>query len=192
MLKYYSFRPTVKYEITPCTHKPFKTNFAFFSSSIRISGKNGNFGDKKIKKSNFYKNKKVIKIDDIDANKILVPKEEPHGSKSSFKYFIGHNDDDSIVLLCIKLPQMIGYVKNFDGNKTMSFKIGDNKLLKKYNQIWKRVEKLLKTKFVSELVYGDNDNYIKTKIKIYMMVVQIKIFKAKVYQKQKHHASVYR
>ena len=25
---------------------------------------------------------------------------------------------------------MIGYVKNFDSNKTMSFEVGDNKLLK--------------------------------------------------------------
>ena len=49
----------------------------------------------------------------------------------------------------------------------MSLKISDNKLLKKYNQIWKRVEKLLKIKFRSEPVYGDNDKYIKTKIKIY-------------------------
>ena len=48
----------------------------------------------------------------------------------------------------------------------MSLKISDNKLLKKYNQIWKRVEKLLKIKFRSEPVYGDNDKYIKTKIKI--------------------------
>ena len=62
---------------------------------------------------------------------------------------------------------MIGYVRNFDGNRTMSFKISDSKLLKKYNQIWKRVEKLLKIKFDSEPVYGDNDKYIKTKIKIY-------------------------
>ena len=29
---------------------------------------------------------------------------------------------------------MIGHVKNFDSNKTMSFKVGDNKLLKKYNK----------------------------------------------------------
>ena len=36
---------------------------------------------KKIKKCNFYKNKKVIKIDNIDANKILVSKEEPYSSK---------------------------------------------------------------------------------------------------------------
>ena len=37
-----------------------------------MSGKNVNFGNKKIKKGDFYKNKKVAKIDDIDVNKILV------------------------------------------------------------------------------------------------------------------------
>ena len=115
---------------------------------------------KKIKNSIFYKKKKVIKIDDIDVNKLIVSREEPCGSKNSFKYFIGHNDDDVIRSLCIKLPQMIGYVRNFDGNRTMSFKISDSKLLKKYNQIWKRVEKLSKIKFDSETVYVDNDKYI--------------------------------
>ena len=49
----------------------------------------------------------------------------------------------------------------------MSFKISNKQLLKKYNQIWKRVEKLLKIELDSKPVYGDNDKYIKTKIKIY-------------------------
>ena len=62
---------------------------------------------------------------------------------------------------------MIGYARKFEGNTTMFFKISYSKLLKKYNQGWKRVEKLLKIKFDSEPVYGDNDKYIKTKIKIY-------------------------
>ena len=31
---------------------------------------------------------------------------------------------------------MIGYVKYFDSNKTMSFKVSDKKLLKKYTKIW--------------------------------------------------------
>ena len=35
--------------------------------------------------------------------------------------------------------------------------------LKKHNQIWKRVEKLLKIEFDSEPAYGDNEKYIKTK-----------------------------
>ena len=62
---------------------------------------------------------------------------------------------------------MTGYVRKFEGNTTMSFKISNKQLLKKYNQIWKRVEKLLKTEFNSELVSDDNDKYIKTKMKIY-------------------------
>ena len=75
---------------------------------------------------------------DLDVNKILVSKKEPYGTKKSLTYFIGCNDDDVIRPLCIKLPQMIGYVKNFDSNKTMYFKVGDNKLLKKYNKIWEK------------------------------------------------------
>ena len=132
-----------------------------------MSEKNINFGEKKIKKSDFYKNKKAFKIDDIDVNKILVSKEEPYGAKNSFKYFIGYNDNDLIRPLCIKLPQMTGYVRKFDGNTTMTFKISDKKLLKRYNQIWKRVKKLLKIELDSEPVYGDNDKYIKTKTIIY-------------------------
>ena len=93
------------------------------------------FEDKKINKSNFYKNKKLFNVHDLDVNKILVSKKESSGTKNSLKYFTGYNDDDVIRPLCIKLPQMIGYVKNFDSNKTMSFKVGDNKLLKKYNKI---------------------------------------------------------
>ena len=46
-----------------------------------MSGKSINFQDKKIKKSDFYKNKKVNRIDDIDVNKILVSKKEPYGTK---------------------------------------------------------------------------------------------------------------
>ena len=41
-----------------------------------MSRKNVNLGDKKIKKSDFCKNKKVTKIGDIDVNQILVSKEE--------------------------------------------------------------------------------------------------------------------
>ena len=48
-----------------------------------------------------------------------------------------------------------------DGSTTMPFKIKVKQLLKKYNQIWKRVKKLLKRNFGSKPVYGDNDKYIK-------------------------------
>ena len=35
-----------------------------------MGGKSINFEDKKKKKSNFYKNKKLFKIEDIEVNKI--------------------------------------------------------------------------------------------------------------------------
>ena len=62
---------------------------------------------------------------------------------------------------------MIDYVKYFDSNKTMSFKVDDNKLLKKYNKIWKKISNLMNIEFDSDPVYGDGDKYIMTKIKMY-------------------------
>ena len=59
-------------------------------------------------------------------NNILVSKKESYGTKNLLKYFIEYNFDDVIRPLYIKLPQMIGYVKCFDSNKTMSFKVSDN------------------------------------------------------------------
>ena len=61
-----------------------------------MSGKKINFNDKKIKKSSFYKDKKINNIEKIDVNNILVSKKESYGNKSSFKYFIGYNDNDNI------------------------------------------------------------------------------------------------
>ena len=37
-----------------------------------MSGKSINFDNKNIKKSDFYKNKKLLKIEDIDINKICL------------------------------------------------------------------------------------------------------------------------
>ena len=107
-----------------------------------MSEKSINFDDKKVNKSSFYKNKKLFSLNDIDVNKILVSKKESYGTKSSLKYFIGYNDDDVIRPLCILFPQIIGYVKHFDSNKTMSFKVSYNKLLKKYIEIWGKVGNL--------------------------------------------------
>ena len=49
----------------------------------------------------------------------------------------------------------------------MSFKVTYYKLLKKYNKIWKKISNLMNIEFDSEPGYGDNDKYIKTKIKLY-------------------------
>ena len=59
------------------------------------------------------------------------------------------------------------------GNKTMSFKVRDEKLIKKCTKIWKKVTAQLIKKTGSEPVYGDNDKYMKTKIESYGDNIQI-------------------
>ena len=49
----------------------------------------------------------------------------------------------------------------------MSFKVDDNRLLKKYTEIWEKVSILMNIEFDSEPVWDDNDKYIKAKIKSY-------------------------
>ena len=75
-----------------------------------MSGKNIDFDDKKNRKSTFYKNKTINTIENIDVNYILVSNKKAYGNKNLFKYFIGYNDNDIIRPLCIRLPQMTGYV----------------------------------------------------------------------------------
>ena len=132
-----------------------------------MSRKNITFNDKKIRKSTFYKNKKINNTEDIDVNNILVSKKESHGNKNSLKYFIEYNDNDIIRPLCIRLPQMTGYARKFDENATMSFIVKDKQLLKNYTNLWDKIEKLMKINFESNPVYGDDDKYIKEKLKTY-------------------------
>ena len=106
-------------------------------------------------------------MDDVDVNKILVSNEKPYGTKNTFKYFIGYNNNDVIRLLCVRLPQMTDYARKFDENATMSFRANNKQLLKNYNKIWEKVEKLMRIDFESKPIYGDDDKYIKIKIKIY-------------------------
>ena len=47
----------------------------------------------------------------------------------------------------------------------MSFRVKDKQLLRNYNKIWEKVGKLVEIEFESKPVYGDDDKYIKTKIK---------------------------
>ena len=80
-----------------------------------MSGQSIIFDDKKIKKSNFYKNKKLFKMDDRDANKILFQTKN-------------HMAQISQSNISLDISTMIG-------NKTMSFKVSDEKLLKKCTKI---------------------------------------------------------
>ena len=67
---------------------------------------------------------------------------------------------------------MTSYINEFNENKiTMSLRVNDGPLFKKYNKIWKKVEKLMKIDFESKSTYGYDDKYIKTKIKTYADII---------------------
>ena len=63
--------------------------FTFFSDSVRISRKNTIFNDKKFNKRNSDKNKKPVKVDDIDINKILVSKKSHMVRKAHLNTLLG-------------------------------------------------------------------------------------------------------
>ena len=69
---------------------------------------------------------------------------------------------------------MTDFIKEFDEDKnknkntiTMSLKINDKRLLRNYGKIWKKIESLMSIDFDSKPVYGNDDIYVKTKIKNY-------------------------
>ena len=103
-------------------------------------------------------------------NDIVVSNRVKNNNETS-KYFIGYlNDIDNVNPLCIILPQVSGYIKYFEnGGKNMSFKIEDDDLNVKYNQIWNKIKEMLGVKFYSEPIY--DDKCIKIKVKIFSSVI---------------------
>ena len=105
---------------------------------------------------------------------------------------------------------MIGYINKFNENKnknkkknkntiTMPLKVKDKKLFKNYNEIWTKIEKLMGKDFNTKPTYGNENKYIKTKIKTYednfiwTYELQISVIQKglKKYQKKKYHINVY-
>ena len=128
-----------------------------------MSDKTINFGDKKIKKKDFYNNKRQFNIKDIDTNKILISEPESHNKNNMRKYIIGYNDN-TITPLQLFLPKMTDYLNIFeDGTRKMSFLTDNNELLERYTKIWEKISDLFDKKIDSDPVY--NNKYINTKIR---------------------------
>ena len=129
------------------------------------------FGDIEVSNQEFYDSKKSVPLSSVDINKIVVSS-KTKGNNETSKYYIGYlNDVGSINPLCIILPQMSGYIKYFEnGVKNISFKIEDDEVYIKYNQVSNKIKELLDMKFYSEPIY--DDSYIKTKIKTFSGIIK--------------------
>ena len=93
-------------------------------------------------------------IENIDINKIVVSNE--------VSFYKEYNKTRT---LYIYLPKMMTYRRDFGKTKCMSFFRKDEKMLEKYNEIWKKVSNIIKKEFDSKPVY--NKKYLKSKIKSY-------------------------
>ena len=105
-------------------------------------GKEITFNNTKIEKQKIHRYKDPMFFKDVDIDKILTSNKTSSVEKN-YKYFIGYLDDDYNMKykpLRIMLPKRSTYVKNYDGaTKWMNFFIKDDDLLKRYNDIWKKV-----------------------------------------------------
>ena len=123
------------------------------------------FGNKEVNKKEFYSSKQAISLDSVDLNKIVVSKKWKIND-TTYKHICGYLNNDSIQPLCVILPQMDGYIKYFhDCGKNMSFVTDDEKIYKKYNEIWEVVRNLLKIDFTVNPVR--NDIYLAAKLRIF-------------------------
>ena len=91
---------------------------------------------------------------------------------SRCKFFCGYLNNNSIKLLCVILPQVVGYIKYFDdGGENMSFVTDDEKIYEKYNKTWEVIRKLLKVNFSVSPVR--DDIYLVVKLKIFTGINRI-------------------
>ena len=133
--------------------------------TIKLSLRKIKFGNKEVNKKEFYSLKQAISLDSVDLNKIDVSK-KCKINDTTYKHICGYLNNDTIQLLCVILPQMDGYIKYFDdGGKNMSFVTDDEKIYKKYNEIWEVIRNLLKIDFTVNPVR--DDIYLVSKLKIF-------------------------
>ena len=123
------------------------------------------FGNKEVNKKEFYSSKQTISLDSVDLNKIVVSKKWKIND-TTYKHICGYLNNDTIEPLRVILPQMDGYIKYFDnGGKNMSFVTDDEKIYKKYNEIWEVIRNLLKIDLTVNPVR--DDIYLVAKLKIF-------------------------
>ena len=131
-----------------------------------------NFGDIEVSKTEFYEGKKAVKLSSVDVKEIVVSN-KIKGNNGTSKVFIGYMDDTNVIPLCLILPQISGWIKYFENSgKNMSFKIEDDEVYLKYNEIWGKIKELLGgIKLHSDPIY--DGQYIKTKVKTLSEVIKI-------------------
>ena len=84
---------------------------------------------------------------------------------------------------------MSTYIKYFeDGGKNMSFKIEDDDVYLKYNEIWNKIKSILNVKFHSQPIY--DGKYIKTKVKTFNNLINTLLSGDEIPKERIHYVSI--
>ena len=142
---------------------------------------------KKLIKKNFirYSSKQAISLDSADLNKIVVSNKWKINDKT-YKHICVYLNNDTIQPLCVILPQMNGYFD--DGGKNMSFVTDDEKIYKKYNEIWEVIRNLLKIDFTVNPVR--DDIYLLAKLKIFNKINRATFNNNDIPRKRNHYICI--
>ena len=93
------------------------------------------YGDIEVSKKEFYESKEGIKLKDVIVDNIVVINKIEENNEI-VKYYIGYIVDDNVIPLVLLLPVMSGWIKYFEnGGKNISFRIEDDEVYLKYNEI---------------------------------------------------------
>ena len=121
------------------------------------------FDNIRVNKKEFRKFKQPINLDLINVDQIVISEKFKY-SDDGFKYFIGYKEIEIVELLCIILPQMSEYIKQFESSgKHVSFVIEDDRVLNNYNKISNKNKKALNIRFHCMPVY--DEKYIRAKVR---------------------------
>ena len=119
------------------------------------------FNNIRVNKKNFHMSKEPIDLMSLNIDQIVVSDKFGHNNNGS-RYFIGYQEGEIIKPLCIILPQMTGYIKNFEyGCMNMSFLIKNDEVWGKFKQIWGLIKNKLGIEFHSSPVH--DKKYLKLK-----------------------------
>ena len=146
------------------------------------------FENVRVNKKEFHKSKQPIDLNLVNVDQIVISDKIKH-SDDGFKYFIGYKEGEIAKPLYIILPQMSGHMKYIqNGDKNMSFKVKDDDVLDKYNEICDKIKNKLNIKFHSMPVY--DEKYIKAKVREFEDVIKRNFLGNKVPKENKHYTCI--
>ena len=89
-----------------------------------------------------------------------------------------YKDGKIVKPLYIILPQLSGYIKNFEnGGKNLSFMVKNDDVLDKYNEIWDKIKEKINIKFHSDPVY--DEKHIKAKAREFYGLIKTNLLGGK-------------